>query len=77
MPYSRLLMTLIFIKPPSDVRHELAGLAAPRASRKEAATRDDVQCFGSHSAVAGAANRPKGCASTLSLCNANFAPRLA
>jgi hypothetical protein len=39
--------------------------------------RDDVQCFRFHSGMAKATNRPKPCASTVSLCNANFAPRLA
>jgi hypothetical protein len=39
--------------------------------------RDDVQCFGSRGTVAEPANRPDSCVSTLSLCNANFGPRLA
>jgi hypothetical protein len=77
MPYSRLLMTFIFINPSSWGAGKVVGLAAYRVSRKEAATRDDVQCFGSRSGGAEDTDRGNPCVSTLSLCNANFAPRLA
>ena len=70
-------MTLIFIKLWSGGRRTVVRVDGAPTVSKGALMRDDVQCFASRAEVAAAANRVISWVSTLSLCNANFAPRLA
>jgi len=70
-------MTLIFIKLWSGGRRTVVRIAGAPTVSEGARMRDDVQCFRSRAEAAAAANRVISCISTLSLCNANFAPGLA
>jgi hypothetical protein len=75
MPYSHLLMTLIFIKLRSDhagATKAVSSRQRPGSRRKEAVMRTELQQFSFRAGVAEATNRPNPCVSTLSLCNANF-----
>ena len=80
MPYSDLLMTLIFIKrlcDRGDAGGDLRVPPAPHTPPQGDCMWTDVQRLASRAATTEAANRPNPWVSTLSLCNANFGPRLA
>ncbi len=80
MPYSDLLMTLIFIKRLCDSAGAGGGLCVPPAFRglpQGGCYATELRRLTSRAAVAAATNQPNPWVSTLSLCNANFGPRLA
>ncbi len=80
MPYSDLLMTLIFIKRLCDRAGAGGDLGARRRltrCRKGAPMWAELRRWTSGAAVAAGTTQPNTCVSTLSLCNANFGPRLA
>lgn len=73
MPYSPLLMTLIFIKPGAGGGGETISLVAAKRPCRNSDTRLDVRRLGFGSRVIEATHPANTCVSTPSLCNANFA----
>jgi hypothetical protein len=73
MPYSSLLMILIFIKPRRDEAERPISLAAPKRRSGAPVRWTDVQRFSFRSHVSEATHPANTCVSTPSLCNANFA----
>ena len=71
MPYSQLLMRLIFIKQRSD-RGSVSSRHRPRGLRKQAVMWTELRRPGFRAGAAGGTNQPNRYVSTLSLCNANF-----